>query len=60
MADKTEGRVVEYHVLTPSSYHALLQKLPKLGVTNDPIHAGILIGIQMVLQELRDGFVSSK
>lgn len=60
MAEKTEERVIEYHVLTTSSYNALLQKLPKLGVTNDPIHAGILIGIQMVLQELRNGFVSAK
>ena len=60
MAEKIEERVIEYHVLTPSSYNALLHQLPKLGVTNDPIHAGILIGIQMTLQALRDGFVSTK
>ena len=52
--------IVETHVLSASSYDILVKRLPQLGLVSDPITAGTMIGIQLVLQELRRGFVASR
>lgn len=46
--------------LTPEAYDQLEKQLPKLGPTNSPIEAGVLIGVQMVLAKLRAGFVITR
>ncbi len=49
--------VQSFHRLNKDQYDQLVKGLPRLGTPNDAIQAGMLVGIQLVLEKLRDGFV---
>ncbi len=51
------AKPVEYMRLHPIAYAQLEKELPKVGSTSNPIEAGLLLGVQLVLQKLRAGFV---
>lgn len=51
--------VITVNRLSKAVYDDLVKKLPQMAVTNDtsPMHAGMQIGIQLVLKHLREGYV---
>jgi hypothetical protein len=53
----SEVKAVITNRLTPEAMRQLEKELPKLGVPKDAHEAGVLIGVQMVLDKLRKGFV---
>lgn len=54
-----ESKVIEVHRLSPESYKALEQTLPK-PVSGGNNSAEYLLGIQYVLTVLRNGYVSGR
>ncbi len=46
--------------LNQQAYEALEKELPKIGSTANPIEAGFLLGIQLVLTKLRLGYTVSR
>ena len=55
----TPTKTIELHRLSTDAYEQLLKVLPGPAVDNDlsAHRAGFLLGIQHVLQKLREGFV---
>lgn len=47
------------HRLSQEAYEALEKALPKPGAPRDAHEAGVIIGVQMTLKLLRDGFTVS-
>lgn len=56
---KTRTEVEFRHRLSPEAYAQLLKQCPMIAVTNDTSahQAGFQLGVQHVLQKLREGFV---
>lgn len=50
----------EFHRMSEEAYKQLVAQLPKLGMPREGIEAATLVGVQMVLNKLRDGFVIRK
>jgi hypothetical protein len=52
-------QVKEVHRLSSEAYAQLTKLVPTIAVTNDTatLQAGYQLGIQLVLQKLREGFV---
>lgn len=61
MSNQPKPQAVQVHRLSESAYQDLAKKLPKPLVSNDTSahHAGYLLGIQYVMQILREGYVVS-
>jgi hypothetical protein len=50
--------VVKLHRLNKDQYDQLVKQIGiRLAPPNDGIQAGVMVGVQMVLEKLRDGFV---
>lgn len=56
---KTRLNVIDLHRLSPEAYASLVRQCPVIAVTNDtqPHQAGFQLGVQYVLQKLREGWV---
>lgn len=56
MAQPNTTEVVELNRLSPDSLRALKAKLPKIGCPSTELEAGYLLGINKVLDVLREGW----
>lgn len=52
-----EQQVVEVHRLSKEAYEQLVSRLPSIGLPRNAEEASYLVGIQLVLAELRKGYV---
>lgn len=52
-----ETQVVERARLTQTAYAALAKVCPPIARPNTDLEAGYMLGVQFVLQRLREGFV---